>query len=352
VDPKARLTGAAARRVFSGVQPTGRLHIGNYIGALSEWARHQSEYDNIFCVVDLHALTIAEDIEPERLRRHTREVAALIIASGVDPMRSPIFVQSHVSAHADLAWLLSCVTPVNWLFGMTQYKSKFSEHESVGAGLLSYPVLMAADILLYDTDLVPVGDDQKQHVELTRDIAARFNNMFGKVFRLPEALIRDVGARVMGLDNPLEKMSKSTAIHRPLHALCLLDQPDAIRAAISRAVTDSGSEMRLDRASPGIINLVTIYEALTGEPRSAIEQRFSGRGYGQLKQAVADVVIETLRPVRERASALLADPSHLDELLADGASRVEPIAAAKLKLTRQMMGLTQRSDVLPSALPD
>ena len=236
--------------VFSGVQPTGKLHIGNYIGAISQWVEHQDKYESIFCIVDLHAITIPEAVRPEYLRAKTREVAALYIACGIDPDRAAIFVQSHVSAHAELAWILNCVTPLGWLERMTQYKSKAAQAESVGTGLLVYPALMAADILLYDTNFVPVGEDQRQHIELTRDVAERLNHLFGPVFTIPEAMIREGGARIMGLDDPTAKMSKSIGEVQAGHSIGLLDEPSAIRKAIMRAVTDSGSEIRFQGASP------------------------------------------------------------------------------------------------------
>lgn len=324
--------------VFSGVQPTGKMHIGNYIGALSLWVENQDKYDNIFCVVDLHALTVPEAISPDYLRRKVREFAALYIACGIDPDRSAIFVQSHLSAHSELTWLLNCVTPVGWLERMTQYKAKAARLESVSTGLLDYPVLMAADILLYNTNLVPVGDDQKQHIELTRDIAQRFAFLYRPVFTIPEPLIRTSGARIMGLDDPETKMSKSLGETRPEHSIGLVDDPDTIRRTIARAVTDSGREMRFDHASPGVLNLLTIYEVLSGAERDAIEAHFVGKGYGDLKRELTDLVVEVLRPIRKRYAELMSDPAEINRQLAKGRDRIAPIAEATMQRVRQAMG--------------
>jgi tryptophanyl-tRNA synthetase len=323
---------------FSGIQPTGKMHIGNYIGALSLWVENQDTYDNIFCVVDLHALSDPEAVRPDYLRAKVREFAALYLACGIDPERSVVFVQSHIPAHSELAWLLNCVTPVGWLERMTQYKVKAARRESVGMGLLDYPVLQAADILLYDTDLVPVGDDQRQHVELTRDIAQRFAALYTDTFVLPEALIRQSGARIMGLDSPDDKMSKSIGELRAGHSIGVVDPPDVIRQAIARAITDAGCETRFAHASAGVLNLLTIYQALSGDDRTTIEARFDGRGYGDLKRDVTDVVIEKMTPVRERYRELMADSAELDRILREGARRVAPIAEATLHRVREKMG--------------
>ena len=327
------------KRVFSGIQPTGKLHIGNYSGAISQWVARQAQYDNIFCIVDLHALTIPEAVDPAVLRRKTREVAAIYLAAGIDPAQSAIFIQSHVAAHAELTWLLNCVTPVGWLERMTQYKTKAAQLESVGTGLFDYPVLQAADILLYDTDLVPVGEDQKQHIELARDIAQRFNRLFGPAFVLPEAQIRASGARIMGLDDPTGKMSKSLGAQRAGHAIGLTDPPTVVRDAIMRAVTDSGRETRFAQAAPGVQNLLLIYEVLSGQSRAAVEAHFAGQGYGALKREVADLVIATLTPLRERYEQVLADPGYLEQVLREGADRVRPIAAATLSRVKELIGI-------------
>ena len=288
-------------RVFSGIQPSGALHIGNYLGAIQQWVAGQGQKTNFICVVDLHAITVPQ--EPATLRQQTRELTALLLACGIDPQQTTLFVQSHVRAHAEITWVLNCVTPLGWLERMTQYKSKALAQESVLTGLLDYPVLMATDILLYDTDEVPVGDDQKQHVELTRDIAQRFNYQYGETFVVPKPVIRTSGARIMGLNDPTAKMSKSDATRG--HAIRITDEPDEIKFAIKRAVTDAfgtvGFSSDPDRA--GVNNLLQIYELFTGKTRSEIEAHFAGKGYGALKADLLEVVVESLRPIRERYSA-------------------------------------------------
>jgi tryptophanyl-tRNA synthetase len=327
------------KRVFSGVQPTGKLHLGNYIGALSQWVENQTQYDNIFCVVDLHALTIPGAVKPETFRQKVREVAALYLACGVDPEKSIVFIQSQVPAHAELTWILNCVTPVGWLERMTQYKSKAERAESVSTGLLDYPVLQAADILLYGTDLVPVGEDQKQHVELTADIARRFNRLFGEVFAIPQPLLRTSGARIMGLDNPTIKMSKSLGEIRKGHAIGLLDTSDTIRETIMSAVTDSGMETRFDHASPAVRNLLTIYESLAAKSRVEIEAQFEGKGYNYLKRDVVDLVNAQLTPIRDRATEILHDRSYLDSMLRGGAKKARAIAESTLCRIKQLVGI-------------
>lgn len=324
------------KRVFSGIQPTGNIHIGNYLGAMRNHVALQAECDCIYCVVDLHAITTPQ--EPAVLRASIRQAAALLLATGIDPKKSRLFVQSDVSAHAELQWILTCHIPFGWLRRMTQFKDKSQEAgEQVSAGLFAYPSLMAADILLYDTDLVPVGEDQVQHLELTRDVAQRFNTMYGDTFKLPQRLLAATGARIMGLDDPTRKMSKSETA--PGHAVYLLDPPDEVRAKMMRATTDSLREVRFDEARPGVNNLLTIYEAFTGEAREQIEQRFAGKGYADLKKAAAEVIIEGLQPMQERYRQLAADPTGLDALLREGADRVRPLAEAKLTLVRERLGL-------------
>ncbi len=326
-------------RVFSGIQPTGNIHIGNYLGAIKGWAERQAEKENFFCVVDLHALTVAQ--APEALCRQTRSVAAILLAAGLDPARCTLFIQSHVRAHAEASWLLNCVTPLGWLLRMTQYKDKAAKQESVLAGLLDYPVLMAGDILLYDTDEVPVGDDQKQHVELARDIAQRFNHHFGDFFVVPRPIIPEVGARVMGLDDPSVKMSKSLA-HVEGHAIRLLDDPKTIDKAVRRAVTDSGNEIRFsaDPGKAGVNNLLSIYKAVTGKPVAEVEADFAdARGYGDLKRRVAEVVIAEIAPLQARYQGFMADPAELDRLLALGAEQAAAIAEPKLAELKRRMGL-------------
>ncbi|ADI14575.1 tryptophan--tRNA ligase [Truepera radiovictrix] len=330
---------AKKTRVFSGMQPSGELHLGNYVGALQHWVARQDESDNIFCIVDLHALTIPEQIDARALHDNARKLAALYLASGLDPERNLIFIQSHVREHSELAWILNCATPLGWLQRMTQFKSKAQQFESTGTGLLIYPALQAADILLYDTDAVPVGEDQRQHIELTRDIAIRFHRLFGEVFKLPVAVIPEVGARVMGLDDPETKMSKSLAVTRPGHAINLLDDEKTIRKAIMSAVTDSGRETRFAHASPGVRNLLSIYQALTREPMSAVEATFAGQGYGALKKALVEVVWETLRPLQARYHEIMADRAGLEAVLTRGAERAREIASATMQRVRDATGV-------------
>ncbi len=331
--------GAAKPRVFSGIQPTSILHLGNYVGALQQWVAQQHERDSVFCVVDLHALTVPEDIDPARLREQTRSVAALYLAVGIEPERNVIFVQSAVKEHTELTWLLNCVTPLGWLYRMTQFKSKSEGRESVGTGLLDYPVLMASDILLYDTEFVPVGDDQVQHIELTRDVAQRFNVLFGEVFKLPKAQTPVLGARIMGMDDPTVKMSKSIAAQRPGHAINLLDDAKTVKKAIMSAVTDSGRELRFEHASPGVRNLLSIYQVLTKKEMHEIEAEFDGAGYGHLKKALVEAVMTTLEPIQARYREYMGDRTELDALLASGADRAREIASGTMRRVRAAMGV-------------
>ena len=325
--------------MFSGVQPTGVLHLGSYVGALRQWVARQDERDNVFCVVDLHALTIPEAVDPQQLKERVRSTAAQFLAAGVDPEKSVIFVQSHVREHSELAWLLSCATPLGWLYRMTQFKSKSEGRESVGTGLLVYPVLQAADILLYDTDLVPVGEDQVQHIELTRDVAVRFNNLFGDTFVLPKAEVPEVGARLMGLDDPTVKMSKSIAATTPGHAINLLDDPKTVKKSIMAAVTDSERELRYEHASPGVKNLLTIYQVLSGKSMADIQAELDGGGYGTLKKALVEVVVSTLEPIQARHRELMSDVAQLDALLAAGADRARAIAHDTAERAKAAMGV-------------
>ncbi len=325
-------------RVLSGIQPSGNLHLGNYTGAIQRWVAAQDEYENFFCIVDLHALTLP--FEPKEVRQQTRDLAALYLAAGIDPERSTIFVQSHVPAHAELAWIFNCITPLGWLYRMTQFKTKSGgERDSVSTGLLDYPVLMAADILLYQADAVPVGEDQRQHIELTRDIAQRFNQLFGETFKLPAPLIADTskGARIMGLDDPTQKMSKSNPA--PGHSIRLLDDPDTIMRKFKRATTDSGREIRFDRDRHGVLNLLTIYRTLTGTDVEEIEAHFDGKGYGDLKRETAEAVIGALAPLQQRFSDLREDPAALDLILKAGAERASEIANATLVAAKKATGL-------------
>lgn len=324
------------KRVFSGIQPTGNIHIGNYLAAIRHWVASQAEFDNIFCIVDLHAITIPQ--RPQVLKAKIREVAGLLFAAGIDPKLSAVFVQSHIGAHAELAWILNCFIPMGWMYRMTQFKEKSEKQkELVSVGLFDYPALMAADILLYETDLVPVGEDQKQHVELTRDVAQRFNSIYGETFKLPEPVIPKVGARIMGLDDPTKKMSKSET--REGHAINLLDSPEDIRTKVMKATTDSLREIVFDENRPGIYNLLVIYELFTGLSRSDIEARFEGKGYADFKRELAEVVIEGLRPLQSRYRELTTDPTYLDSLLREGASRVRPIAEKTLTAVKNRVGL-------------
>jgi tryptophanyl-tRNA synthetase len=324
------------KRVFSGIQPTGEIHIGRYLGAIRHWAAMQEDYDNIFCVVDLHAITVAQD--PKLLKGRIREFAGLLMAAGIDPERSILFVQSHVSAHSELAWILNCFIPMGWMYRMTQFKEKAEKQkEQVSVGLFDYPSLMAADILLYKTDVVPVGEDQKQHVELTRDIAQRFNNIYGETFVLPEPVIPDVGARIMGLDDPTKKMSGSEA--GAGHSIALLDPPDVIRSKIMKATTDSKRDIVFDESRPGIFNLLSIYQSITGEKSKDIEAKFEGKGYGDFKKALAEVVVESLRPLQERYQELTAEPGHIDSILKAGAAKARPLAEKMLAEVQKRVGL-------------
>ena len=331
---------AAKRRVLSGIQPSGDVQLGNYLGAIKGWVERQSDKENFFCIVDLHALTALQD--PDELRQQTRSLAAMLFAAGLDPNQCAVFIQSHVTAHTEACWVLNCVTPVGWLERMTQYKDKAGGRESVSTGLLDYPVLMAGDILLYDAHEVPVGDDQRQHVELTRDIAQRFNHQFGDTFTVPEAVIPQIGARVMGLNDPTVKMSKSFA-HIRGHAVRMLDDPKEIERTFKRAVTDSGNEIRFsdDPERAGVNNLLGIYKVVTGRSESESEADFaSARGYGDLKAKVAEVVIEELAPIRERYYELIDGVAELDRLLARGAEQARAVAGAKMDVIRSRVGLT------------
>lgn len=327
-------------RVFSGIQPSGSLHLGNYLGAISNWVAMQDSHDCVYCVVDLHAITVRQ--ERAELRRSTIDLANLFLAAGVDPERTVVFVQSHVPAHAELMWILNTITYMGELRRMTQFKDKTGggEGESIAVGLFDYPVLMAADILLYRADEVPVGEDQKQHVELTRDLAERFNNAYGKTFVVPRPVIPRVGARVMALDDPTKKMSKSAGSANSYIALA--DTPDVIRRKIKRAVTDSGTEVRAGADKPAVTNLLGIYSVLTGEPVDVIAARYEGRGYAPLKADLGDVVVDALTPIQTRIRELEADKSYTLSVLRSGAERAEAIAARTLARVRERVGLVPR----------
>jgi tryptophanyl-tRNA synthetase len=326
-------------RVLSGIQPTFQLHLGNYLGALRNWAQEQERYDNFFCIVDLHALTTLPD--PAVVRSSVLELAALFIACGLDPDANVLFVQSQVPAHAQLGWILECHTPLGWLERMTQFKAKGGsgpERERAAAGLLTYPTLMAADILLYDTDFVPVGDDQRQHVEVTRDIAQRVNSLRGEVFRLPQPLIRSTGARVMGLDDPTTKMSKTTARSKPSHAILLLDRPDTVSKKIARATTDTNPQVA-EPLGPGIANLVDIHAALHSSTHQEAVAHLSGMSYGSLKKEVADAINETLAPIQAKYMTIRGDEPWLLEMLAEGAERAAVVADTTLLRVQRAVGL-------------
>ncbi len=323
-------------RVFSGIQPTGEMHLGNYLGAVRRWVDDQQRHDAIYCVVDLHAITLP--YVPTELADRTRRAALLLMAAGLDPARCVLFVQSHVRAHTELTWLLNCVSTFGELRRMTQFKEKSEGQESVSVGLFDYPVLQVADIVLYDTDQVPIGDDQRQHLELARDIAIRFNNRFGDTFVVPEATFPPIGGRVMDLQNPTAKMSKSA--DSPQGTLLLLDPPEVIAKKIKSAVTDSGTDVRSDPAKKaGVSNLLEIQSAVTGRSIPEIETDFAGSGYGAFKSAVADAVVEALRPLQERYQKLEADPAEVDRQLAIGAQKARAIAEPVLERARAAVGL-------------
>ncbi|MGI6101558.1 MAG: tryptophan--tRNA ligase [Bacillota bacterium] len=329
-----------AKRVFSGVQPSGVITIGNYLGAIKNFVKLQHEAECIFCVVDLHALTVPQD--PKELYEATLNTARLFVACGIDPQKATIFVQSHVPAHAELSWLLECNSYFGELRRMTQFKDKSAKNEVVTAGLFTYPVLMAADILLYQADLVPVGDDQKQHLELTRNIAERINNRFGQTFKVPEPYIpeRSAGGRIMSLTNPDEKMSKSS--DDPKSYISLLDPPDLIRKKIRSAVTDSGREIRYDEEEkPAVSNLMVIYSLCSGLSLEEIEDKYKYSGYGQFKKDLAEIVVETLEPIQSRFNEL-CEPGKIEKILREGKERVEKIAAPTLDDFRNKLGLVER----------
>lgn len=322
-------------RVFSGVQPSGDLHIGNYLGALKNWVKIQDDYECIYCIVDLHAVTLYQ--EPAELRAKIEELAALFLAVGIDPSKSAIIVQSSVPAHAELAWMLTCVTPLGWLQRMTQFKAKAAGQDTVGDGILQYPVLMAADILLYQAQVVPVGDDQTQHLELTRDIAQRFNSLYGDTFVMPETRLPTVGARVMGLDDPDTKMSKS--VPGTNHAIALLDPPDTVRRKITRATTDSNPAVDFETMGAGVRNLLNIFQAFSDWPEEKMREHFAGRLYGETKKEVADMVISCLEPMQNCYRQITSEAGHVARVLREGAERVSPIANETVELVKQRMGL-------------
>ncbi|MGP1580489.1 MAG: tryptophan--tRNA ligase [Wolinella sp.] len=324
------------KRVFSGIQPTGNIHLGNYLGAVKKWVDSQDEFDNIFCIVNSHAITIKQD--PATLRAKTYELAAVLLACGIDADKSKLFIQSEIDEHAALAWILECNIPMGDMSRMTQFKDKSQKNpKNINTGLFNYPALMAADILLYRSDFVPVGEDQKQHLELTRDVAERFNRDYGETFTIPEPMIPKVGARIMGLDDPSKKMSKSE--NKPNHGIALLDSPDEILRKFKKATTDSQNIVRFDQNQAGIYNLLSIYQIFTNKSREAIEAEFEGKGYGVLKIAVAEAVIEGLRPIQERYARLANDQTYLREILTNSAEHVRAIAQETYQEAKKRVGL-------------
>jgi tryptophanyl-tRNA synthetase len=328
---------STAIRIFSGIQPTGVKHLGNYIGAIRQYVASQDDGHPYICIVDLHSITVAHD--PDELRESTLSVAALLFAAGLDPERSTVFVQSHVPAHSEAAWLLGSVTSFGELRRMIQFKEKSDRQEFVSAGLFTYPVLQAADILLYQTDVVPIGEDQRQHVELTRDIAERFNTRFGETFRLPEAVFPEVGARIMDLQEPENKMS--TTGGTPQGTVLVLDPPDVIRKKLRSAVTDSGRDIVRSPDKAGITNLIEIMSAATGEEPEAIESRYDGKGYGTFKQDVGEAVVELVEPVRRRYEELRADDAEVRRLIALGAEKAREASAPTLEAMYERMGFAR-----------
>ena len=326
-------------RIFSGMQPTGELHIGNYLGALRNWARIQYDYEPIFCIVDQHAITVRQD--PKALRESCEKVAALYLAAGLDPAHSAVFVQSQISAHVELAWIFACTVPFGWLGRMTQFKAKTRQaggnQDSIGTGLFLYPVLMAADILLYQAKLVPVGDDQSQHMELTRNIATRFNKLYGRTFEIPATKLPMVGARIMGLDDPTKKMSKSAS--SPHHSISLLEPPGRVRKKIGRAKTDSQPGVNWESPGPGVANLLTIFQAFSDWSDEDMRRHFPGMRYGALKKEVTAMVNAKLEPIQRRYAELMANRDYLRGVLRASAARVAPIAEETVRLARDRTGL-------------
>ncbi|MGD1066885.1 MAG: tryptophan--tRNA ligase [Vulcanimicrobiaceae bacterium] len=327
----------STKRVFSGIQPTGSIHIGNYFGAITQWVAGQDAAENIFCLVDMHALTVPQ--EPALLASQIVETATVLLAAGIDPAKSRLYVQSDVREHGELTWYLSCVGSMGQLQRMTQFKEKSEQQKGeVRVGLFTYPLLMASDILLYRTTHVPVGEDQRQHIELTRDIAQRFNASYEDVFVIPEATIPAAGARIMGLDDPTKKMSKSAP--GSYHAVRVLDTPEQIRKTVMSAQTDSGRDIRIDPARPGVTNLLNIYMAATGETAEQAEAHFANaRGYGDLKKEIAELLVERLRPLRERYHELMQDASIVRDILRRSADELRPIAQTTTDAVKRAMGV-------------
>ena len=328
------------KRILSGIQPSGALTLGNYVGALRNWVelQNEDEYEAFYMLADLHTITVRQ--EAKNLRKNSMDLLALFLAAGIDPDKSPIFFQSHVPAHVELSWVLSCNTYMGELSRMTQFKDKCQKHaDNINAGLFTYPVLMAADILLYQADLVPVGHDQKQHLEITRDIAKRFNNAYSETFKIPEPYIPKVGARIMSLQDPTSKMSKSDPNENGY--ILLLDTPDAIVRKIKRAVTDSGSEVRRGEGKEGVENLMSIFSAVTGKNMDEIEAEFDGKGYGDFKSAVAEAVVEELRPIQEKYNELMSNKDYLQQVYRQGAEIANRVAMKTVSKVYRKVGFIQ-----------
>ena len=327
------------KMLFSGMQPTGNLTLGNYLGALNNWVALEDEYECLYCVVDMHSITVRQN--PAELRKRARNLLALYIAAGLDPAKNCIYYQSHVSAHAELAWILNCYTYMGELSRMTQFKDKSEKHaDNINAGLFTYPVLMAADILLYQTDIVPVGIDQKQHLELARDIAQRFNGVYGDVFTVPEGYIPKVGAKIMSLQDPTKKMSKSDENQNA--SIYVLDDPDTIIRKFKRAVTDSGSEILYRDDKPGIKNLIDIYSVATKKTAEEVEKEFDGKGYGEFKLAVGESIADMLRPVQERWNELIKDKAYLDGIIKENGEKANYYANKTLRKVQKKVGFPER----------
>ena len=323
------------KRIFSGIQPTGLVHIGNYLGAIKNWVNLQDEYDSIFCIVDLHALTIPETAK--QMKKRIFDLATTLLSAGLEPKKCLIFVQSHVPEHTELTWLLNTITPISELERMTQFKEKAKRFKkSINMGLFDYPVLMAADILLYKTDVVPVGQDQRQHVEITRTIARKFNQRYGQVFIEPECLIQKTAARIMSLTDPTKKMSKSS----PQSYLSITDSPSLIREKIKKAVTDSGKEIKYTPKKPAIANLITIYQSFSDLSFNQIEKKYQNKGYAQFKEDLVKIIIKGLKPFQKKKKALEKKPAFIKQILAKGAQKAQLIAQKTIRQVKQKMGLT------------
>lgn len=329
----------AKKVILSGIQPSGELTIGNYLGALKNWVKLQDEYECYYCIVDLHAITVKQ--VPKDLRARTLEVLAVYIAAGIDPEKNTLFIQSHVPAHSELGWILNCNTYIGELSRMTQYKDKSQRYgNNIAAGLFTYPVLMAADILLYQADLVPVGGDQKQHLELTRDIADRFNNAYSPTFKIPDPYIPKAGARIMDLQEPTKKMSKSS--DNPNSYILLMDPPEVIRKKISRTVTDSIGVVKYSDEQPGVKNLITILSVITGKTPEDIEKEYEGQGYAQFKKDVAEAIISELEPIQKRVKELISDKTYLESIYKKGAEKANYVANKTLRKVQKKIGFIPR----------